>query len=286
MRWNCFIFLIIFVLFPLDIWAQDKTEPEEPESLENLENLARRQFDEGKPEAALELYRRYEKQMIEEGWDALQFDVLVNLATASYRSERLGEAMGYVKQLSIFRGVNVNKYIDELQMLIESRVYQKNPATKFIRGNSSDYTYWETAHRFSRAELHLAFFIIWCCIFLILTGYMVWGRSSRFRAIFIDLLVMSGLFLLIAGALLIAQKRTEDMKFGVLTEVSSLRTELGSDETGNLDGSFIPGMTVKVISHVPGWVRVERSDGALVWVDVHDFYLLRGWGEQHSAELE
>lgn len=256
------------------------------ENLQSLEAQALQYLNEDNPERALELYQQYEYLMPKEGWSFLQPDLLNNQAVAHYRAGNLGEAMAYLKQLYILEHTpEIEEKIQELQRLIEHRVYQHAPNTAFVRGQSNKYITWETAHRFSKMELSITGFILWTLFFLSIGIFFIVRRLKKSKPVLITFI--SVWCILIAGTSMfyLQYRQTDDMAFGVLKQTQSLRQNPGYDAPHIQDPAFVPGMTVAIIASVEGWIKIRRMDGVSCWVDIHDLYLLRGIDEECSAHL-
>lgn len=266
---------------------QSKPNEEAHVSLEALEALAGSLVSSGNPSGALDVYRRYEIQMVEEGWSEQQPDLLVNMAIAAYRAGKFGLSMALIRQHYIWsRDSTVREAIDEIQMLIEHRVYQKSPNTAFVRGQSDDYMRWEGVHYYSAQEIRVILLVIWSSIFIVLGIFLFVARISRRRSLLLLLLIIEIVLLFSYGGISLRHSMTEGMRFGVLTEVSSLRTTPGMMGTRYKDDAFVPGMVVGIVTSVPGWVQVRRVDGVTAWLSSAEVYVLRGKGESGSHRLE
>ncbi len=266
-----------------------KIEPEDETqvSLEALEDLASSLVSSGNPSGALDVYRRYEIQMVEEGWSEQQPDLLLNEAVAAYRAGQFGLSMALIRQHYILsRDSTVREAIEEIQMLIEYRVYQKSPNTAFVRGQSDDYMRWESVHYYSAQENRVILLVIWSSIFIVLGLVLFVVRISRRRSILLLLLMIEIVLLFSYGGISLRHSMTEGMRFGVLTDVSSLRTTPGMMGTKYKDDAFVPGMVVGIVTSVPGWVQVRRVDGVTAWLSNAEVYVLRGKGESGSHRLE
>lgn len=283
MRLIPFVITIALFIFTAPFaYAQDVSP-----KLSELEQAAKKRLDEDKPQDAIGIYHQYAYQMVEEGWAALQPDLLTNLAIANYRAGNLGAAMANLKQLSILKdSPKVDDEIKDLQMLIEHRAYQNAPNTAFVRGQSRDYLLWESVHRFSRSQLNMAVIFVWSLLFISLGAFLIIPALKKSRVIFGILISTWMIFVICMGIFTLQHRMTDDQIYGVLMQTSSLRHEPGYEAAPVEDPAFVPGMTVSVISSVEGWIKVERMDGVTCWMDVNDFYLLRGVGDQRSSRLQ
>ena len=249
-------------------------------SLEALEQLAQKKFSEGNAAEAGEVYRQYEKELIVRGMDPLEPDLLHNQAVAYYRAGALGSAMACMKQLNLVvpsRDITVD--IEDLQRLIEHRVYQKRPNTQFVRGLPEGYLDWSQTHQFSEGELHGWLIAFWSLFFVSL-GVMIALRRRR-RAFRVLIGVSALMFVMTVGMLVFVYRyhRTDAMHFGVLTGIDTLRSEPVLESAVITDTGYVPGMTVREVARLPGWVKVECSDGIRLWVSDSEYYQLRGVGE-------
>ena len=251
-----------------------------------LEQTAQNLLEAGKPKDAIGIYHLYELQMVEEGWDMLQPDLLSNLAIAHYRAGDLGAAMANLKQLNILdHSAKVESEIQDLQMLIEHQTYQIAPNTAFVRGHSSDYWLWESVHRFSSAQLDRVLLLVWSLLFLSVGVFLLVPGLKKSRVVFVCLVGTLTIFVMGLGGVRFQHHRTDDQLYGVLMDTSSLRHKPGYEALKVDDPAFVCGLTVSVVSSVEGWLKIERSDGVTAWMDVNDFYLLRGVGDQRSHQL-
>ena len=277
------IMLLAFAafLFPLYGYCGSVLDDGTGRKLDSLEQLAEKKFADGHPAEAVEVYRQYEKVLISEGLDPLQADLLHDQAVSHYRAGALGSAMACMKQLRLIEpSREVSEVIEELQRLIEHRVYQKKPNTQFVRGLPEGYLSWSQTHQFSRMALHCTLIVLWSLFFIAL-GVTITFRKQR-RA-FHGLIVASAfLFVLTAVSIVFVWEHhaTDDMRFGVLTGVETILSEPVQEAAPFADAGYVPGMTVREISTLPGWYKVECSDGARFWVSSSEYYRLRGAGER------
>ena len=255
--------------------------------LESIESLALKRIEEGDYLRALELYRQYERLIPSAGCSYLQEDLLFNQAIAAYHAELYGEAMAYLKQFVILGESTEKRQVQqELRSVIEHRFYQKNPNMLFVRGESQDYVLWETYHQYSEAEVQYLLFGVWCVLFILLAViYLSWNHK-RFKRLLITAVVFAITIVLFLMVFAYRRFRTSSMMYAVVTSIDMLRNEPGENAPPPSDDGFIPGMTVMVVSQVPGWALVRRVDNVTAWIPNHDLYLLRGKGEQKSSAIE
>lgn len=280
MKRVCVMIWAFLVLMPSYVFGGALPDGSNEMARDALEQLAEKKFSEGKASEAVEVYRQYEKVLISEGVDPLAPDLLHNQAVAYYRAGALGSAMACMKQLNLIeQSRDVADDIDDLQRLIEHRVYQKRPNTQFVRGLPDGYLAWAQSHQFSKAELHCWLIALWTMFFISL-GCMISlrGRRSAFRAMLGVSVLLFGLTL---GMVIFVSNyhATDSMRFGVLTGVDTLRLEPDLEAPAITDAGYVPGMTVREISVLPEWVKVEFSDGKRLWASTSEYYKLRGVGD-------
>lgn len=274
------IILYMFIWLPSPCSAQSQ----ELADLAGIEQNAAKLMEEGHPENALEIYHHYEREIILRGWDRLQIDLLHNEAVASYHSGKLAETSAYAKQLYI---LDPTPWRDELkrdvEMLIEHRLYREYPDMTFQRGQASNYALWESVHRFSQAELRTVFLISWSVLFLFIMAAYLLKKHKKIQIFILCVIAMSLMFTITMAVLNILYYTTSSMRFGVIENNQALHTEADYDSQILPPNAFIPGMTVEILSTVPGWVKVMRIDGETAWIRAEDLYILRGKGDNHPA---
>ncbi len=275
-------FIIYFVCIDLSYADSDNDM-----GLEMLEQMASEQINSGYPDVALEVYRQYENNMLEEGWSGLQPDLLKNQAIAAYRVGRYGECMAYLKQLSIVdETLEIREMISELQTLIEHRVYQKSPNLAFVRGNGNEYSSWKMTHQFSENYIRICLMGCLTCFFILASFMVIFRKRRAIFYIFLAISVVMFIFSCGIGLLWYCWKSTDELQFGVLLDDFTLRVEPGIESKIIEDRAFVPGMTVNILSTVPGWVKVGRVDRVVGWVENYNCYLLRGDGQEKSWRIE
>ena len=282
------IYAVLFSFLWLCIWPSlSVAEPGRPRpTLEEIEQRATKHIEEGNPEIALEIYRYYEREMTLENWDRLQKDLLHNMAVASYRSGKVGEALAFVKQLYIIEPTPERaESMRNIEMLIEHQIYHKYPDTTFQRGEASNYALWESVHQYSQAQLRLTLIVAWSVLFLfIIASYL--SRKHKKIHIFLSCgTAMTFIFTAIRGGFNVVHSTTNQTRFGVIEDGVTLYTEADYDSKPVGPAEFIPGMTVEIVTTVSGWVKVMRIDGEMAWIRGENLYLLRGRGDNHPAHF-
>ena len=280
------IALFLFVLVSLSC-VNVSAQEEAYLRLEAIESLASQQLNEGHPELALEQYRQYEKMMTDAGLENLNPELLMNQAVAAYQAGLYGESIAYLKQLNVIsRRDDVSVMTDELQTLIEHRIYQKSPNLAFVRGVSSDYTFWAYIHQISEFDSRMYLLICWGLFCLVVMGVVIF-RCHKLMKI---MLFVFSLFLFLMnlglGIFCIYHQKSGQERYGVLLDNMTVHLDPGSDAEVHPDRAFVPGMTVRVQSKLSGWLKIERVDGVSGWVESSQCYILRGIGELESRHSE
>ncbi len=257
-------------------------------SLKALEESARHQIQEKRPDIALEIYHQYEKKMIEEGWTALNEDLLMNQAIAAYQAGVLGESLAYLKQLEMIRDDALTHQMEtEIQTLIEHEIFKKYPNHAFIRGDSDSFVEWENTHKFTQTEARITMLSLLSLFLLMVCGIVIFRKRSRIlTAFFVCLSIVMLLCLTESVIFLDHQKESDSSVFAVVLDDFEMHTEPDKSSAHLPKNAFIPGMTVQIINALPGWVKVMRMDGETGWMESHACYVLRGVGAQTSWHVE
>jgi hypothetical protein len=287
----CLLLLPSFALAQPDPQSpSDETQPDaadtaEANSLASLERKAQQFFDDNQPVRALEVYQYLENSFAEDGWDHLQPDLLYNQAIACYRAGKTGSAIGYLKQLDLLQPSDeISAQIHELQMLIEHNVYRKAPGTMFVRGESNEYATWKLLQQFPMSSLHLGILIAWPCLFVLIGFIILKRRNKRLRLVLGTTIVLTSLILGLLGFMVFQKHRIESLQFGVLTGTDSLRTAPVNGPHVD-DKSFVPGITVRIVSSTGDWLQIERFDGIRAWLSSNDLYKLHTQEDlRHTAD--
>lgn len=280
---------ILAVLFlSLFLYSTGYAGTPENFSLQTLEDSARRQIEDKRPDIALDIYRQYEKEMIDKGWDALNADLLRNQAISAYQAGLFGESLAYLKQLIMIGDNEQNRQmLNEVQTLIEHNIFQKFPNHAFVRGDSDNFIEWKYSHKAPCQNIKLMVLFSFS-IFCLMTSLAIIlrKRGRGVKIILISLTLLALLSSIENYAFYSHWKNSDNLSFGVLLDTLDMRTE--PDKTGTLlpQNTFIPGMTVQIVATVPGWVKVIRADGETGWAETGNCYLLRGVGEQRSSSTE
>lgn len=278
------ISIILLISIPISAHAcQDIVNPE----LEALEELANRQMEAGNYEPAHAIYLSFESELKKRGLNILNESLLMNEAIAAYHGSKPGWGVAHLQQLHILNhSEDVWQMSEELQSLIEHRIYQKAPNTEFVRGESEAYSKWAMTHHYTETRATIYFFIAWFSFFIVLSTLFIFQRGTRrFRTS----LWISGIFLVLtmaSGLLLYQRHQTDELRFGVLLDNAKVYSKPIIDNPPEENNGFIAGMTVSLVTTIPGWTKVARFDGAVGWVRSEDCYLLRGKGDQHSWRIE
>ena len=280
------VFSIIIINMLIWLPSQSFAQMQEKTDLAGIEQEAAKLMEENHPDNALEIYHYYEREMILQNWDRLQIDLLHNKAVASYRSGKLAETVAYAKQIYI---LEPTPWRDELkrdvEMLIEHKLYHEYPDMTFQRGQPSNYALWETVHRYSQTELRTAFILSWSILFLLILAAYLLKKHKKIQMFFLCATAMSLIFTITMAVFCILHHTTSNMHFGVIENNQALHVEADYDSKTLPPNAFIPGMTVEILSTIPGWVKVMRIDGETAWIRAEDLYILRGKGDNHPAHF-
>ncbi|MBO4351103.1 MAG: SH3 domain-containing protein [Proteobacteria bacterium] len=277
------IILIIFIGLPSLSFAQEQEET----TLSEIEQNAAKLMEEGHPENALEIYLYYEREIILRNWDRLQIDLLHNEAVASYQSGKLAETAAYAKQLYILEPTPWrNELKRDIETLIEHMLYHEYPDMTFQRGQASNYALWESVHRYSQAELRTTFLLSWSVVFLFIIAAYLAKKHKKAQIFLLCAVAMSLMFTITMVIFNILHYTTSNMHFGVIENNLTLHTEADYSSKTLPPNAFIPGMTVEILSTIPGWVKVMRIDGETAWIRAEDLYILRGKGDNHPAHFD
>ncbi len=277
-----FFSVLILISLPLLAFATPDTT-----GLDDLEGLALRQMEAGKYEPAHELYLSIEGELPKRNLDIQNETLLMNEAISAYLGNRPGWAVAHLQQLNVLNHSDETwQMAEEIQSLIEHRIYQKAPNTEFVRGESQAYTKWAMTHHYTETQVILLFLAAWFILFVCLSSLFVVRRGTRkFRTA----LWLSGISLVLtmaSGLLVLQRHQTDDLRFGVLLDNVKVYSSPVVESASLMDNGFIPGMTVSLMTSIPGWTKVARFDGTTGWVRSEDCYLLRGKGDQRSWRIE
>ncbi len=280
----CSILILLWGLILIPSYSVAETSGEA--DLAEIEQNAADLMAEGHPENALEIYHYYEREIVRQNWDRLQIDLLHNKAVASYRSGKLAEAVAYAKQLYILDPTPMRYELKhDIEMLMEHRLYHKYPDMACQRGQSAKYALWEGFHRFSQTELRTALLISWSVLFLLITATYLLRKRKKIQIFFLCKTAMCLIFTIPMIVFNIMYDSTSKTRFGVIENGRALHTEADYDSKILPANAFFPGMTVEILSTVPGWVKVMRIDGETAWIEADDLYILRGKGDNHPAHF-
>lgn len=254
----------------------------ETTDLRQLELRAKNFFNSGNPDLALKIYQQYEVQMVKEGWDALQPDLLYNQAVAANRAGLIGYAIAYLSQLNIInQSQDLQKLIDELLLIVEHRTYQEFPNVQFVRGQPALFNTWKQTHQLSTPQTTLIFAIIWCLVISIAAFAVInWKKHDRkFIKSFRIYTIVT--FMLAAACIVFSIQRqiTNQCKFGILTDASDLRAGSSPLAPAFLDPSFNEGLSVQILNENNGWLQIQRVDGRVAWTPQQDVFILKGLGD-------
>ena len=81
---------------------------------------------------------------------------------------------------------------------------------------------------------------------------------------------------------LVHKYKVSQISFAVLTGNSSVSDAPVKGQRIK-DESFVPGMTVRIISTTGEWVLIERFDGVRAWLVADEIYPLHTRESQHNA---
>ena len=286
MRKPLFLIFSVFLLISIPVFAEANEDVHGGEIAE-LEALAQRQMEDGKYAPAHEIYLSIESELERKNLSILNEQLLMNEAISAYLGNKPGWAAAHLQQLYILNhSPETWQMAKEIQSLIEHQIYQKSPNTEFVRGESQAYTKWSMTHHYTETRVTMYFFAAWFTLFIVLSMLFIFRRGTRrFRtAIWI-----SGICLVLtlgSGLLTYQRHQTDELRFGVLLDNAKVYSSPIKDSAPLKDNGFIAGMTVSLMTSIPGWTKVARFDGATGWIRSEDCYLLRGNGEQRSWRVE
>ena len=280
-----YILFACICLFPIRAIAQTppspsihQTDDDALAKLQALEKRAKESYDNRQYTNAFTLYREYEIQMRNAGYDVIQPDLLHNQMLAALKAQKFGYAIAYLQQLEIIAPSRDNRQkLAAIQSLVEYNISQQYPDAIFVRGKTDKFQTWQRVHRYSKPELFTFMIAIWAAFFLIIGAiYLLpYFYDRKPQKLFLSLILLQ-LLLICALVLLISNRQsTENLQFAVLLDSTSLKSDISPNPKSFEEPGYAEGLIVKVISQNADWAFIERADGKTAWVSNTDIYKLR-----------
>ena len=246
--------------------------------LHDLEQLAKESCEKRQYGNALSIYREYETQMRNAGYDVLQIDLLHNQMIAALKAGKLGYAIAYLQQIEILAPSKENRNkLAALRSLVEYGISQNNPDAVFVRGQADNFQTWLRVSHFSQPQIYAIVLVIWTALFAFLgIAYAAQYVSKRNPKKVILTLVPLWISLFAVIVVIVAEHQTaKKLRYAVLLDTMSLSTDISPNPKRVSEQGFAEGQIVAVHSQNEKWSYIERADGVTAWVANTDIYPLR-----------
>ncbi len=246
--------------------------------LHDLEHFAKESFEKRQYDNVLGIYREYETQMRNAGYDALQIDLLHNQMLAALKAGKLGYAIAYLQQIEIIAPSKENRNkLAALRSLVEYGISQNNPDAVFVRGQADNFQTWQRVSHFSQPQIYAIVLVIWAALFAFLgMGYAAQFITKQNPKKVILTIIPLWIILLVVFAVIITEHRTaKNFRYAILLDTASLSADISPNPKRVGEQGFAEGQIVAVLSQNEKWSYIKRADGVTAWVSNNDIYRLR-----------